>query len=294
MTLEQFRIFIAVAQREHVTRAAEALRLTPSTVSHAVTTLEDELGISLFNRVGRRILLTQAGRIFLDEARAIVARVEAACQRMEDICILKSGVLHVWASHTIAGYWLPARLNAFHSHYPGIDVHMKISNTMEVCRAVQDGTVSIGLIEGHIINDDLVFNSVARDQMILIVSPRHPWVTQPPALTDLSSSAWILRERGSGTRSQFEDALQQLGVDPTMLSVQMEMPSNEAVASAVETGEAASVLSASVVTGRLEAGLLHHVPFTLPERNFSLVQHRTRTFSPSETRFVHFLLTNEI
>ncbi|MBB3882433.1 LysR family transcriptional regulator [Acetobacter oeni] len=289
MTLEQLRIFIAVATREHVTRAAEALNLTPSSVSQAVTGLETELGLALFSRVGRHIELTEPGRIFLDEARAVLARASAARQRMEDLGDLRSGLLPVRASQTIASYWLPARLNAFQDRYPGIEIRMMTGNTAEVCQSVQDGTVSVGLVEGELLRPDLIFSEVARDQMILVTSPRHPWATTPPTLADLPASNWILRETGSGTRSEFEEALTHAGLDPKSLPVRMELPSNEAVASAIETGHAASVLSASVVAGKLDAGLLCHIPFPLPERRFSLVRHRSRHTSPAETAFIRLL-----
>jgi DNA-binding transcriptional LysR family regulator len=107
MTLEQLRIFVAVAEREYVTRAAEYLRLAPSAVSHGVTQLEHEFGIAFFNRVGRRIELTDNGRVFLEEARAVLGRAEATRERMVDLGGLRRGVLRIHASHTIASYSLP-------------------------------------------------------------------------------------------------------------------------------------------------------------------------------------------
>ncbi|WP_232228104.1 LysR family transcriptional regulator [Asaia astilbis] len=85
MTLEQLRIFIAVAEREHMTQAADALALTQSAVSHAIMTLEQAFGLKLFDRVGRRILLTAAGHVFLDEARAVYSRALSARERLEEL-----------------------------------------------------------------------------------------------------------------------------------------------------------------------------------------------------------------
>jgi DNA-binding transcriptional LysR family regulator len=114
MTLEQLRIFIAVAEKQHVTRAAAELNLTQSATSAAIAALEARYGIKLFDRVGRGIVLTQTGRDFLNEAREVVARAEAAAQVLDDLAGLKRGSLTVAASQTVANYcqtvanyWLP-------------------------------------------------------------------------------------------------------------------------------------------------------------------------------------------
>ncbi|GAJ30531.1 LysR family transcriptional regulator [Acidomonas methanolica] len=290
MTLEQLRIFVAVAEREHVTRAADHLHLTQSAVSSAVTVLEREFQIALFDRIGRRIALTQAGHTLLAEARAVLQRADATRERLTDLRTLRGGVLHVHASHTIASYWLPARLNDFHERHPGIDLKVTIANTRDICLMIRSGDASLGLVEDAVTDAELASETVATDRLLLVVGPRHPWAAKPPEAGGLGESMWVLREPGSGTRSSFENALKHSGVAFSTLPVMMEIASNEAVASAVETGLAATVLSASVVAGRLEAGLLHHVPFPFPDREFLLVRHPRRQLSPGEAAFMSLLL----
>src|SRR5216683_643441 len=118
MTLEQLRIFVAVADRQHVTQAARALNLAQSAASHAIAALESQHDTKLFDRVGRRIELTEAGHVFLAEARAVLARAEAAEVALSEFGGLKRGTLSVQASQTIAGYWLPRHLVAFQRAYP--------------------------------------------------------------------------------------------------------------------------------------------------------------------------------
>ena len=125
MTLEQLRIFIAVAEKQHVTQAASQLNLTQSATSAAIAALERRYGIKLFDRVGRGIVLTQTGRDFLNEAREVVARAKAAAQVLDDLAGLKRGSLTLAASQTVANYWLPPRIQAFRKAYPGIDLHPK-------------------------------------------------------------------------------------------------------------------------------------------------------------------------
>ena len=293
MTFEQLRVFVAVAEREHVTRAAEALHLTQSAVSSAVHALEESFGVKLFDRVGRGVALSEAGRLFLDEARAVLARADVARLRLTELGGLERGTLRVHASQTIASYWLPRHLVAFRRAHPLVGLILSVGNTSEVARAVRDGTAEIGLIEGAVDAPGLLEREVARDQLVVVVAPDHPWAARPGlAPADLAGSEWVLREPGSGTRSAFEAALAALGVAALDLTVTLELPSNEAVRAAVEAGGGATALSASVAAPSLEAGLLQLVPFELPTRAFRVLQHAERTPSRSSERFVA-LMTGE-
>jgi DNA-binding transcriptional LysR family regulator len=277
MTLEQLRIFVAVAERQHVTRAAEALNLAQSAASAAIAALESRHGTPLFHRVGRGIELTEPGRLFLEEARAVLARAEAAELLLAELSGLKRGTLAVQASQTIAAYWLPRRLVDFRRAFPQINVRLRIGNTAEVAKAVRDGAMELGFIEGAVEDAALSSVIVARDQLELVVGPDHDWARSErlePA--DLTETEWVMREPGSGTRSEFEAALVRFGLSPAHLNVALELPSNEAVRAAVEAGMGAAVISASVVAASLEAGLLHHVRLDLPDRLFQVLYHRER------------------
>ncbi|GAB6854916.1 LysR family transcriptional regulator [Asaia astilbis] len=288
MTLEQLRIFIAVAEREHMTQAADALALTQSAVSHAIMTLEQAFGLKLFDRVGRRILLTAAGHVFLDEARAVYSRALSARERLEELGALRAGHLHVWASQTLASYWLPARLNRFRALHPDIKLTMTISNTEEICAQLSAGTISFGLIEGAVSVPSLKTEILAHDQLLLVVSPEHDWARCPPSPARLGETRWVLREKGSGTRSSFETSLTAWGIAVDSLDIVMQLTSNEAIAAMVSTGDAATVLSASVVSGLIENSLLCSVAIPFPERHFSIAL-GSRSLSPAEAAFRSFL-----
>lgn len=277
MTLEQLRIFVAVAERQHVTRAAEALHLAQSAASAAIAALEARHGAKLFHRVGRGIELTEAGALFLTEARAVLARAEAAELVLAELGGLKRGTLAVQASQTIAGYWLPRHLVAFRRAYPGIDIRLGIGNTAQVAAAVHDGTAELGFVEGAVDNPALTVARVARDQLVLVVGPDHPWSSaESVAPAGLTETQWVLREPGSGTRSVFEAALAGFGIAPAALEVALELPSNEAVRAAVEAGMGATAISASVAAPSLESGLLHQLRLALPERDFNVLRHVER------------------
>jgi DNA-binding transcriptional LysR family regulator len=257
VTLDQLRIFVAVAERQHVTQAAEVLNVAQSAASHAIASLEDRHKTKLFNRIGRHIELTDAGQAFLKEARAVLAAVEAAELALMEFSDLKRGVLTVQASHTIANYWLPRRLAEFRRAYPQIEIRASIGNTVQVAAAVENRETELGFVEATIHSEQLTSRMVARDQIIVVVAPDHELLKQKRlAPADLMQVDWVLRERGSGTRAVFEEALVEFGLDARALHIVLELPSNEAVRGAVEAGLGAAAISASVAAPSLEVGLL--------------------------------------
>ncbi len=277
MTLEQLRVFVAVAEREHVTRAAEALGLAQSAASTAIATLEAQTGAKLFHRVGRGIALTEAGTLFLTEARAVLARAAAAELVLSELGGMQRGTLTVQASQTISAYWLPRHLVAFRRAWPGIEVQLTIGNTAQVAGAVHDGIAELGFVEGVVEDPVLISRRVARDQMVVVVGPEHPWASGAPVTAaQLLETEWVLREPGSGTRAVLEAAVEALGIAPVQLRVALALPSNEAVRAAVEAGMGATAISASVAAPSLEAGLLCRVDWALPDREFRVLRHVER------------------
>jgi DNA-binding transcriptional LysR family regulator len=277
MTLDQLRIFVAVAEREHVTQAARALNLTQSATSAAVTALESRYATRLFDRIGRRIALTEAGRLFLVEARAVLARAAAAERVLADLADLKRGALSLAASQTVASYWLPQVVERYRSRYPGIAIAQSIGNTEYVARRVRDGLADLGFAEGDIDEPALIATPVAEDELVLVVPKRHPWARRAPRAPDeIAAGPWVLREPGSGTRAIFEAALPRLGLAPRELKVALEVPSNEAVRAAVEAGTGVTAISRLVVANALKAGTLVGVKLTLPRRHFFMLRHRER------------------
>lgn len=280
MTLEQLRIFIAVAERQHLTQAAAALALTPAAVSASIKGLEERYGVALFDRVGRRIELSAAGRQFLAEARAALAMARNAERTLAELSGLQRGALELHASQTIASYWLPPLLVRFRQRYPNIALRLTAGNTRSVAQAVLEGAADVGFIEGGVEAPELQVQTVAEDRMVVVVAPDHPWAgPRTPSLAELAQGEWILREQGSGTRAAFENAMAAAGIAAAQLNVVLELPSNEAVRAAVASGPYAAMLSALVVAGQLASGSLREVPFAMPPRGFFLLRHRSRSLS---------------
>lgn len=278
MTFEQLRIFVAVAEREHVTRAAVDLGLTQSTVSAAVRALEQRHDVRLFDRVGRRVVLTEVGRLFLDEARAVLARVEVAERRLGAAADHVCGPLRIRASRTIAAHWLPARLVAFRARHPEVEFRLTIGNTASVARAVEEGDAEIGLVEGAIDAPSVTRLRVGHDRLMLVAAPGHPLAGRgEPDAAALEGLDWVLREAGSGTRSELAAALARRGVALDRLRVALELPSNEAILEAVSAGGGVAALSSLVADPAVADGRLVALLPRLAERDFHLLRHAHRT-----------------
>lgn len=277
MTLDQLRVFVEVAERGHVTRAAEALRMSQSAASAAIASLEDLHQIKLFDRVGRGIQLTEPGRIFLREARAVLDRASMARSVLQDLAGSPASPIALAASQTIATYWLPRRLAAFHAANLRVRLNVVIRNTREVETAVADGEVSIGLVEGPTQHPAILRTSLDHDQMVLVVAAgRTPLPTEPSGNVDLRALNWVIREPGSGTRRGLEDLASRQGLSLEDLNIFLVLPSNEAVREAVEAGAGATIISRHVVASAIAAGTLVEIPIELPQREFALVRHRER------------------
>jgi DNA-binding transcriptional LysR family regulator len=295
MTLDQLQIFIAVAEREHVTRAADALGLAPPSVSAAVASLEREFGTKLFHRVGRGIALTEGGKLLLDEAHTLVNRADAVKLAMREFTGLSRGRLDIKASQTIASHFLPSRLVDFHQAYPGVALVVSLGNSTQVVEAIIRGNIELGFVEGpeeEFQDSRLAIEMIARDDLVMVVSVSHPWATREKlTVDDLTAGKWVLREDGSGTRAAFVRALDALGIAYGKLNIAIELPSNEAVLAAVLAGAGATILSARVCADVIKGGTLKRLPVSLAPRAFYAVQHADRYRSRAVSALLEILRT---
>ncbi|WP_116133537.1 LysR family transcriptional regulator [Tropicimonas sp. IMCC34043] len=289
MTLEQLRIFLAVADREHVTRAAEALNLTQSATSAAIAALESRHAVKLFDRVGRRIVLTDAGRSFVPEARDVLARAAIAERMLEDLAGFVRGTLRIAASQTVGNYWLPPILSRFHAAHPGLALVTRIGNSEEATRAVRNLDADLALIEGSCTDDAIAATELPGDRMVLVTAPGAEPALRSASPEAVAAALWVLREPGSGTRAAFDDWVASLGLGPADIRIAFELSSNEAVRTAVEAGTGATVLSELVVDSSLDSGRLCAVPADLLVRKFSLLRHRERRLTSAERAFADML-----
>jgi DNA-binding transcriptional LysR family regulator len=294
MTLDQLRIFMAVAEREHVTQAAQVVNLSQSAVSAAIAALEDRHAVRLFDRVGRRVVLTAAGRLFMAEARGVLSRAHQAEQVLSELAGLTRGMLRLAGSQTVANYWLPRHMAAFRCAHPGFVLCLDAGNTAEVIRLVRDGTVDLGFVEGQVDDKQVIAQSVPGDELALVVAPGHPWAEVPPRTADeMRRGPWVVREEGSGTRAMLETALAIHGLTLKDVDVAFTLPSNEAVKSVVEAGAGATILSTLVLSEAFASRKAVRVPLGLPPRDFHILRHRDKYLSLAERRFLEMIASSQ-
>lgn len=287
MTLDQLRLFIAVAEREHVTAASRAMNVTQSAVSAAIAALEERYGVRLFDRVGRGIRLSEAGHLFLPEARAVVAQALAAENVLDEISGLKRGTLRAVASQTIAAYWIPSILVAFRRKYPQITVELAVSNTEEAAKKVREGEAELGIVEAIVDDPALAQWPLGKDHLTIVQADAG--VPERADREWLRKQVWVMREPGSGTRATLEHYLRRLGIAPDELNVSLVLPSNESVRTAVEAGAGIAALSSLVVAPALLAGTLHAASEVPESRFFYGLRHKERYRSPAADAFVEMI-----
>lgn len=289
MTLEQLRVFVFVAERLHVTRAAEALGLTQSAASAAIAALEARHGVRLFDRVGRGIVLTEAGRMFVPEARAVLLRARAAEQALIDLSGLRRGELSLAASQTISSYWLPPLIAGFAEAHPAIELTVNAGNTAEVARWVAEGAAELGFVEGAVDDWTLMRRPVGRDRVALYAAPANPLASGPIRAAELRQARWVLREQGSGTRAHFEQMIAGFGVPVADLRIALVLPSNEAVLSAAAGGTLVAAVSELAAQPLVAAGRIVRLQFDLGERRFDMLTHKERRLGAAARAFIEGL-----
>lgn len=274
MTLDQLRIFLEVARVQHITRASQVLNMTQSAVSAAVAALEHRHGVTLFDRVGRAIVLNETGRAFRAEAQAVLDRARAAEAALDDLSALRRGQLSIMASQTVASYWLPQRLVAFRQAWPLVELELGFANTHLVADAVQSGRAELGLVEWVVDRPNLSTELLAHDEMLVVVAPGHPWAGRKVTGQQLAESPWVVRETGSGTRAAFDGMMERAGIAKP--DIVLDLPGNEALLGVVEAGMGATLISRDVARPHIAAGLLSVVQAPPVLRSFYLLRHRER------------------
>lgn len=289
LTLRQVEIFCAVAQSGSTVAAAQAVSLSQSATSAALQQLERALGSQLFERVGRQLVLNDAGRALLPQALGLLEQARAIEQAF---VVQGCGLpvrLRLAASTTIGSYVLPPVLAALARSHPQVAVELQIANTAEVAEAVLALEVDLALIEGASHWPGLEVQPWLRDELVIVSAPYDPLAKQaadqPLASEALRSARWLLREAGSGTREMVEHALlphlHQLHAAATL-------GSSEAIARCVAQGLGISCLPRVLVQPLVAAGELVVLPTVLPQmqRYFSLVQRVGKRRSPALQAFV--------
>jgi len=239
-TLHQLQIFEAIAQYGSFTRAAEELFLTQPTVSQQMKQLTKAIGVPLYEQIGKRIYLTDAGKAVLEVGRDISQRFNDLEMTLADIKGLKQGNLKL-AAITTAKYFVPRILGTFRQRYPGIRISLQIANRQQILDRLADNLDDLYFIGQPPEELDINLRHFLDNPLVVIAPRNHPLAQEKLiSIERLADEPLIMRESGSGTRMAVEDFFAE---NRLQMRVEMEIGSNEAIKQAVVGGLGLSILS---------------------------------------------------
>ncbi|MBI4785803.1 MAG: LysR family transcriptional regulator [Chloroflexi bacterium] len=290
--VRELAVFLAAAEQENFSAAARKLHLSQPAISFQIQSLEQQLQVQLFQRVGRRIMLTQAGRDLLPIAHEMIYLSSQIEQMMGERQGLVKGELVIGCSTSPGKYVLPRLLGAFHQLYPEVQSHVEIMDRQTVEDRLLTRQLHFGILGLPSKNKKLECWPFFTDELVLIVAEKHPWARRDQiSPAEFREADWILREGGAATRHLILTALAEQGLPTDELRVAMELGSPEAVAVAVESGYGVSFVSRVAVERSLELGRLKTVSVAGMSlcRQVLLARNRSSTCNRVQLRFREFV-----
>lgn len=261
--IENFKlhVFRVVADTLNFSKAAEELHLSQPAITSQVRTLEEGLGIALFDRVGRNATLTPAGMTLLQYVRQIETLTNEAIAALAPFGVQEGAELNIGASHTIGVYLLPKLLPQILREWPKLRIHVVTGSTSEVLNALVNHQISIGLIEAPAHRPDLKIERFFEDELCVILPPNHRWAKKTMLrAAEIVQEPVLLREAGSGMRRFVEEYLERNGVLRQQLHTTVDMNSTEAIISAVEAGLGIGFVPLMALGKALKVGTVKVIP----------------------------------
>jgi len=289
ITLRQLQVFEAAARLGGYTRAAEALHLSQPAVSMQIRQLEGQAGMPLFDQIGKKLHLTDAGRTLYSHAQSILAQVHEAQLELEEMRGVRRGQLNITIAST-ANYFAPRLLAAFCQRHPEVKVSLDVSNREHILELLHETDKDLAIMGRPPEPSDLMAHPFMDNPLVVIAAPSHPLAQASNIpLTRLNQEAFISREIGSGTRIAVERFFDEAG---TRLTTAMEMSSNEAIKQAVQAGLGLGVVSVHTLEMELELKRL----VILDVQGFPILRHwyvvhrQGKRFSAVAQAFLNFVM----
>jgi DNA-binding transcriptional LysR family regulator len=289
MELRQLRTFVAVAELRHFARAASLCNLSQPAVSHQIALLEEEVGAKLLNRAARRVSLTVAGEVFLEETRRILGAVDRAHERMQEVARGAVGRIRLGATATPGLYLLPPLLAKYRAEHESYDFRFEIGASLVITERVARNDLDMAIVAGALPSGELQTRRLSQDEFVIIGPPTSP-LTRARALkpNQLEAETWLLREEGSDTRRQAATWWHRHRLAPTRT---MTFDNPDAVKRAVMAGLGIALVSRLTVADDLASRRLAVVPVrtALPTREFLVVDHPQKHHGAACRAMLHLL-----
>ena len=284
MTLRHYKIFAAVCDTMNMTAAAEALFISQPAVSQAVAELENHYGVLLFDRLSRKLYLTPAGQKLLGYTRPMLqmhGEIESDMKSLH-----RNGSLRIGASVTVGACVLPGLMAAFQKGNPRIEAQVIEDNTAQIESLLLQDQIDLGLVEGETFSQEILSRPFLEDELVLICAPGHRFAACPIVEPgELADEAFMIREKGSGTRKAFEDKMAENGLQ---WKACWTCNNADTIKNAVAAGLGVSVISRRAVMHEVKAGLLleKQVAGLAFKRQFKLVWHKNKYITKPMEQFI--------
>lgn len=284
MNFTHLLAFYEVARAGSVSAGAERLHVSQPAVTREIKDLEGRLGLLLFDRLPRGVVLTEAGALLMDYAEKIFALADAAEADLEEIAGLSSGHLRIGASGTVGVYLVPDMLASFNATFPKVGVELAVINTEQVESGLIARAFALGFVEGPY--DESIFDAVAigYDEIIAVAANGHPLLSKDILASDLADNVVIMREAGSGTRAVVEDAYANIGLK---ISPILSISNTEAIKRMLLAQRSIAYLSSLSVKDELSRGELSSVTIKdlCIRRPLHMLRLKGRSLSPGAMAF---------
>jgi DNA-binding transcriptional LysR family regulator len=251
MDVRDLQIFLSVAKHLNYTRAAEEVNLSQPSVSVRMRQLERDLGTKLFEQLGKKVALTEAGRLLVPFATRVIAVMNDAREAIDELQGMERGLLRIGASTTPGMYLIPRILANFKRDYPKIEVQLAVRDTRQIEDGVIRNEFDFGFVGGHLVGDEVDVLSWTTDHLVLVVPANHRLARKKSVkVADLRNEVFILREAGSATRAAVAHHLKKADLE---VEAVMEMENPESVKKAVQSGLGIAFISKFAVETELKA-----------------------------------------
>ncbi len=288
MELRHLRYFEAVARHCHVTRAAAELHIAQPALSKQISQLEAELGIQLFDRVGRNVRLTEAGEALLPHARAVIAQVFAARAEMDERVGLHKGRATVGTPPTVGTQLLPGVLAAFHRRYPGIELCLREAGVQTLLELLETGMTDVAVVTLPVTNHHLVVQPLFSEELVVVVWRDHPIAKcHHVRFSDLANEPWILAPENYELREATLNACRRAGFTPRIILDGSEM---DTLLRFVATGLGIALVPKLAVQGLHDLVVVQVADQQL-QRSLGLVWYGDRVALPAAKALRNFLIT---
>ena len=284
MTLRHLKIFVTVCETGSTTAAGEKLHIAQPSISLAISELEDYYGIKLFDRIAKRLYITEAGKKFLQYATHIVGLFEEMEREIKNFDA--TGIIRIGASITIGNYLLPGYITRFKKIHPQMDVKVIIDNSEKIQQYILSNQIDIGLIEGIVYSPYIAEHKFRDDELVMVCGNAHPFANQKNVeISKLQNESFILRETGSAGREIFDSTMTSLGIK---ILPAWESTSTQAIIRAVQANLGISVLPYLLVKDSLNRKEISqfHIDGIRFQRSFSVIYHQNKFLTESAKDFI--------